>query len=119
MNLQIINMFTAVNEPDLRSRATKVDFGKGLAGLVYRQIVVSKTKIPTLYVFDPECTVIVYVSTVLEPGGKSPLVSIAITGDPIYAKSAEGFKHRFTVNDSGFRKAVDWVLNDTNLGDMA
>lgn len=119
LNLQIINMFSAVNEPDLRSRATKVDFGKGLAGLVYRQIVVSKTKVPTLHVFDPECTVIVYVSTVLAPGEKSPLVSFAIAGEPTYAKPAEGFKHRFTVNDPIFRKAVDWVLNDTNLGDMA
>lgn len=119
LNVQIINLFSAVNEPDFRARATRVDFGKGLAGLVYRQIVVSKSKIPTLHVFDPECMVIVYVSTVLAPGEKSPLVSVAVTGEPMYAKPVEGLKHRFTVNDPIFRKAVDWILDDANHGGMA
>lgn len=119
INVQLINLFSAVNEPDFRSRATKVDFGKGLAGLVYRQIVVSKSKVPTLHVFDPECTVVVYVSTVLAPGEKSPLVSVVVTGEPIYAKPAQGLKHRFTINDPIFRKAIDWILDDANHEGMA
>jgi hypothetical protein len=66
--------------PDLRPRATRVDFGKGME-LVYKQITVSKDMSPTLYVFDPECRVVVYVSTVLPPGAKTLLVSLPIVGN--------------------------------------
>jgi len=119
LNTQIMNFFTASAAPDFRARAAKVDFGKELMGMVHKQITVSREKSPTLYLFEPTCPVVVYVSTVLPIGEKSPLVSMKIVGQPIHAQPAEELKHRFTVTAPIFKTATDWVLDDTNLDMMA
>ena len=103
--------------PGLRPSATKVDFGTGTE-LTYKQITVSKDMSPTLYVFDPECRVVVYVSTVLPPGAKPLLVSLPIVGKPIYAERAKQFSHRFTVTGPIFKAATNWVLDDANFSRM-
>ena len=114
VNTQIMKMFTSEAAPDFRSRAKHADFGKVMDGITHRKIFVSNTRAPTLYIFDPECKVRIFVSSIFPPGGDPHWVSFSDKGMPLYASANETFRYRFKPDDPIFRNAVEWDLNDAN-----
>jgi hypothetical protein len=115
VNSQIMQLFTApAPKPDARSRAKHTDFPEPYRA-VWQHIQVSSERQPTLYVFDPECDVHVYISELIH-GDDSARLNMQNFKHSLVAKKFQTFTHTFKPTDELFRLALDTTLiqNDSH-----
>ena len=103
-----------VPQRDFRALATHVTLAevKVPSDIYLRSIVLSDAHSPTLYIFDPGCTVQVYVSSIFPRGGRSRYVSFG-RDHPLVAHPGDVFRHKFTTTDRIFRRAMESDLRDS------